>query len=97
MKQFLHMNPDIGVKKTVVSERLKADIFHSTPVVAYGAMALGALAIGACAIGTLAIGKLVLGKLCIGHARIKKLEIEELTIGHECFRKEAKPACCQGA
>jgi len=94
MKQFLHRNPEIGAKKTVVSEPLKSDIFHSSPAVAYGAMAVGALAIGALAIGTLAIGKLVLGKLSIGHARIKKLEIEELTIGHEGAAKQARQGHC---
>jgi predicted nucleic acid-binding protein len=47
---------------------------------AVGAVAFGALALGALTIGALAVGALAIGKLGIRHARLGRVEIDELVV-----------------
>lgn len=76
-------------ERTAGNEGLKAGsvpaVTESAPIVArrasaVGAQAAGALAIGALAVGALAIGAFAVGRLSIGRARVRCLEIDELTV-----------------
>ncbi len=57
------------------------------PALSLGALALGAFATGAFAVGAFAIGFLAINRIVIKHARIRKLEVDELVI-----RKIEKPS-----
>ena len=47
---------------------------------AFGAVAVGAFAVGAFAIGALAIRRLAIQSVAVGRARLKSLEVDELTV-----------------
>ena len=50
------------------------------PRLALIATAIGAVAVGAFAIGALAIGRLAIRRLAVANAKLKSLEIEDLTV-----------------
>jgi len=52
------------------------------PRMALIATAIGAVAVGAFAIGALAIGRLAIRKVSIDIAKLKRIEIEDLTVAH---------------
>jgi hypothetical protein len=49
--------------------------------VALGAIAAGAIAIGAAAIGALAVGRLAIGALTLRHGRVRRLLLDEVSVG----------------
>jgi quinol monooxygenase YgiN len=49
---------------------------------ALAAMATGAAAIGAYAVGAFAIGRLAIGALTLGYGRVRRLSLDEVSVGH---------------
>lgn len=53
----------------------------ATGALAVGTLAVGSLAVAALAVGALAIGALAIGRLEMRQGRIRKLQIDDLTVG----------------
>ena len=81
-------NPEIVHWQPVHSPDGKVGAPSAAPARALGLMSVGSTAFGALAIGALAIGALAIGRLVIGHARIRKLEIDELVVGRVRFHDD---------
>jgi hypothetical protein len=64
---------------------------NPTPAASLWGLALGAAALGAVAIGALAIGRHAGGPLVINKARIKALQVDELTVGRLRVLEHERP------